>query len=210
MADFEKASQKAREFRQREEDILTTAMSLFTAHGEEKVTVEMIADHVGIGKGTIYKHFETKNEIIMRLMIRYEEELAQLFQTMSPEDDKEKLAREYFQFRMKDPEKYILFDQMERKLRAENKENELFNELHKVRMSNFGKLSDIVTARVREGSLEDVPPQFHVMAAWALVHGAVGLYQSDFYRELIDDQQEFFSFLMDIGVRMGNKGKRGR
>ncbi len=82
MTDLQKASQKAQEFRKREEDILVRAQELFIANGEDKVTVEMIADAVGIGKGTIYKHFETKDEIYLRLMIRYEEELAEMFQTM--------------------------------------------------------------------------------------------------------------------------------
>ena len=61
--------------KQREQDILACAEVLLE-QGEDKVTVEMIADKVGIGKDTIYKHFETKREIYLRLMIRYEESLA--------------------------------------------------------------------------------------------------------------------------------------
>ena len=40
MSDIEKISQKSREFKQREEEILNCAMELFLEHGEEKVTVE--------------------------------------------------------------------------------------------------------------------------------------------------------------------------
>ena len=36
----------------------------------------MIADAVGIGKGTIYKHFKSKAEIYLRLMLDYERDLA--------------------------------------------------------------------------------------------------------------------------------------
>ena len=56
--------------------------------------------------------------------------------------------------------------------------------------------------------LEDVPPYFHYCAAWALVHGAVALYHSPFWSNVLEDQEGFFQFLMDIGVRMGNKRKR--
>ena len=52
MADLEKMSQKIKEFKQREQDILECALDLFLSQGEDKVTVEMIADKVGIGKGT--------------------------------------------------------------------------------------------------------------------------------------------------------------
>ena len=53
-------SRKVREFRRREQEILDTALQLFLEQGEDSVTVEMIADRVGIGKGTIYKHFKSK------------------------------------------------------------------------------------------------------------------------------------------------------
>ena len=52
------------------------------------------------------------------------------------------------------------------------------------------------------------PPYFHYCAAWALVHGAVALYHSPFWSNVLEDQEGFFQFLMDIGVRMGNKRKR--
>src|SRR5690606_18275407 len=55
MGDLEKAARKAQEFRQREREILDAALALFLEQGEDRVTVEMIADRVGIGKGTIYK-----------------------------------------------------------------------------------------------------------------------------------------------------------
>ncbi|HAQ25724.1 MAG TPA: TetR/AcrR family transcriptional regulator, partial [Pseudomonas sp.] len=45
-------SRKVREFRRREQEILDIALQLFLEEGEDSVTVEMIADKVGIGKGT--------------------------------------------------------------------------------------------------------------------------------------------------------------
>ncbi len=204
MVDFSKMSQKAKEFYQREEAILQAALRLFLSSGEDKVTVEMIADEAGIGKGTIYKHFQTKSEIYLTLMIRYEEELAELFQTMKPEDDKDRLAREYFRFRMQDHDRYALFDRLESKCIADNAVPELLEKLHRIRTSNADKLADIVQARINEGRLADVPPYFHICAAWALVHGAVALRHSEFYNQVIEDKDSFFEFLMDIGVRMGN------
>ncbi len=40
------------------------------------------------------------------------------------------------------------------------------------------------------------------------MHGAVALYHSPFWSNVLEDQEGFFHFLMDIGVRMGNKRKR--
>lgn len=209
MVDFSKMSEKAREFYRREEAVLQAALRLFLHNGEDKVTVEMIADEAGIGKGTIYKHFQSKNEIYLTLMIRYEEELAELFQRIHPEDNADRLARDYFQFRMEDPDRYALFDRLEAKCAAEHAVPELMEKLHRIRASNTDKLVEIVQARISEGRLADVPPYFHICAAWALVHGAVALRHSDFYNRVIEDEKEtFFEFLMDISVRMGNVNRR--
>lgn len=207
MSDLQKASQKAQEFRRREEDILQRAQELFIEHGEDRVTVEMIADAVGIGKGTIYKHFETKDEIYLRLMIRYEEELADVFARLetSADEDRARLAKEYFGFRMREPEKYALFDRLEHKLTGNTSCQQLVDRLHETRAANLKRLAEVVQTRISEGKLQDVPPYFHIFAAWALVHGAVALHHSKFYSQFIDDQDAFFNFLAEVGVRMGNK-----
>ncbi|SEI61513.1 DNA-binding transcriptional regulator, AcrR family [Allopseudospirillum japonicum] len=206
----EKQARKVQEFRLRETRILESALELFLQYGEDRVTVEMIADHVGIGKGTIYKHFRTKAEIYVRLMLDYEREMAALFQSPKIAEDKEALSRAYFEFRMQNPEKYLLFNRLEEKLVKSNSIPELIEEVHKFRARNLESLSDLINARVSEGHLEDVPPYFHYCASWALVHGAAVLNQSQFFQEVIQDKEEFFRFLMDIGVRMGNRGQRGR
>jgi AcrR family transcriptional regulator len=143
MSDLQKASQKAQEFRKREEEILEKALQLFIEKGEDKVTVEMIADAVNIGKGTIYKHFSTKDEIYLRLMIRYEEDLAQVFEKLDDSGDKDraKLAKEYFSFRMKEPDKYALFDRLEHKLTNQTTCTDLVAKLHEIRASNLEKLA---------------------------------------------------------------------
>ncbi|MBU2705119.1 TetR/AcrR family transcriptional regulator [Zooshikella marina] len=200
-------SRKQRDFRQREEEILTTALTLFLEKGEDNVTVEMIADAVGIGKGTIYKHFRSKAEIYLRLMLDYEQELADLIQSDAVTKDKDALPRAYFEYRMRHPEKYYLFDRLEQKLSRRNPHPELFQQLHKIRASNFSRLSEIIQQRIADGALEDVPPYYHYCAAWALVHGMVAIHHSTFWQNVIHDKEDFFRFMMDIGVRMGNRGQ---
>lgn len=208
MADLEKASQKAREFKQREAEVLQAALELFLSLGEDRVTVEMIAEKVGIGKGTIYKHFETKDEIYLLLMICYEEEMAQMFQRIEDTPErKEQLAKEFFLFRIKDPKRYMLFDRLEQKLVAARAVPEMLERLHRIRASNAEKLTHIISARIKEGLLEDVPPYFHVCSAWALAHGAVALMQSQFYNQVIEDKEGFLDFLLQTGIRMGNRGQ---
>lgn len=207
---MQKESRKLREFRRREQEILDTALRLFLEQGEDSVTVEMIADAVGIGKGTIYKHFRSKAEIYLRLLMDYERELAELFSSEDIARDQESLSREYFAFRIRDPQRSRLFDRFEEKVVKSNQVPEMLAELRKVRSANFEKVHELIKSRISDGKLEDVPPYFHYMAAWALVQGAVSLYHSPLWREGIADEEAFFQFLMDIGVRMGNRNKRRR
>ena len=66
---------KAREFQRREGEILSAALSLFKRDDWELVTVEEIARQAEIGKGTIYKHFESKDEIYARLALEFNRQL---------------------------------------------------------------------------------------------------------------------------------------
>lgn len=60
---------KRREFQRREQDILSAALELCSTPAWESVTVEQIAERAEVGKGTVYKHFSTKDELLFRLMM---------------------------------------------------------------------------------------------------------------------------------------------
>jgi AcrR family transcriptional regulator len=62
---------KEREFIQREDQILAAALSLFNRDDWQTVTIDQIAAKAEIGKGTIYKHFESKDEIYARLVVKF-------------------------------------------------------------------------------------------------------------------------------------------
>jgi AcrR family transcriptional regulator len=62
---------KEREFKRREEDVLAAALSLFTRDDWQAVTIDQIAAKAEIGKGTVYLHFASKDEIYARLVIEF-------------------------------------------------------------------------------------------------------------------------------------------
>ena len=63
---------KSREFERRGREILAAALSLFESDDWEQVTVEAIAQTAEVGKGTIYKHFASKDEIYARLAMDFQ------------------------------------------------------------------------------------------------------------------------------------------
>lgn len=55
----------------RAELIEAAAVELFSRYGYERTSIEDIAKHLGIGKGSVYLEFRTKEEILMRVIEKY-------------------------------------------------------------------------------------------------------------------------------------------
>jgi len=62
---------REREFQQRESLILSAALALFNRDDWQTVTIDQIAAKAEIGKGTVYKHFNSKDEIYTKLVIDF-------------------------------------------------------------------------------------------------------------------------------------------
>ena len=207
----EKIREKKRQFMVREQTIVEAALELLLDKGVDRVTVFDIARLAGIGKGTVYKHFLTKNEILMRIVMDYERTLsANLNKGIERARNGEAgaAATAYFHSRLENPALDRLVQQLEVRLEAEPEMAVMLKELHKLRHANMDSLNGMVAELIKEGRLEDVPPHHHYLACWALAQGAVDL----FFNQTLDflnirDKQKLLEYITNIGVTMGNKGQ---
>ena len=85
--------------------ILDATDRLLARYGYRKMTVEDIAHEAGIGKGTIYLHFTSKEEVVLshvdRIVDRLKERLLQIGSSEAPAADRVRemlLARVMFRF----------------------------------------------------------------------------------------------------------------
>ena len=69
------AERKEREFKRREREILQAALRLFDQDDWQLVTIERIAQESEIGKGTVYLHFASKEDIYGRLALDFARQL---------------------------------------------------------------------------------------------------------------------------------------
>jgi len=205
---MEKTQRKIEKFRQREQRILDAALELLLQYGEETVTGEQIANHVDIGKGTIYKHFVSKTEIYTRLLFDYEKQLESSLKDAIQDAEHGNYAapaRAYFASRMSNTAKDRLFQRLEEKMIALKQAPEMIDELHRMRNAIFESMNDVITRRIREGYLEDVPPHYYYYTYWALTQGAVELFNSNAFPLIENDKEGLRKFIMEVGVHMGNK-----
>ena len=73
---------KQREFERREQDILQAALRLFDREDWQLVTIERIAQEAEIGKGTVYLHFPSKEDIWGRLALDFSRDLLAQLETI--------------------------------------------------------------------------------------------------------------------------------
>jgi TetR/AcrR family transcriptional regulator len=201
--------EKKKLFLDREQSIIDAALELFLAEGIDRVTVSKIAAAVGIGKGTVYKHFLTKNEILLRIMIDYERNITNCLAAgiiKAENGDSGAAAKGYFEARLARPELDRLVQQLEVRLADAEDIAGQMDELHDIRRSNEESLHGLMSDLIGKDILEDVPPHFHYLACWALAQGAVELWfnKSWNYRT---DTKELMEFISNIGVTMGNRGQ---
>jgi AcrR family transcriptional regulator len=78
------AERKERDFLRREQEILDAALALFSSEDWQTVTVEQIAERAEIGKGTVYKHFASKDEIYARLATQFQEQGLRELEQLDP------------------------------------------------------------------------------------------------------------------------------
>src|SRR5688500_15556461 len=71
---------KEREKSRREDDILKMAEQLIGERGYANLTMDELAEMVGISKPTLYQHFKSKEDIAVRACIRGFDEVVQFLE----------------------------------------------------------------------------------------------------------------------------------
>ena len=96
-AKSERELRKRQAFIGREQDILSVSESLMADKGIRKVSVDSIAARTGIGKGTIYKHFDSKRDLLIAIAERH---YGTLFELLGRSNDPAQALSDWIEARL--------------------------------------------------------------------------------------------------------------
>jgi AcrR family transcriptional regulator len=141
----------------RKEEILTQAALLFAKHGYSETDTQLLAETIGVGKGTVYRYFPSKRELflaaadrVMRMMReRVDESVADI------EDPIEQITtgvREFLGFFAENPEFVELLIQERAQFKDRTKPTFIEH-----RAVNVQRWRGIYERLIAEGRVRDVP-----------------------------------------------------
>ncbi|MEB5476207.1 TetR/AcrR family transcriptional regulator [Acinetobacter sp. ESL0695] len=175
------------QFKARQEMIFETAERLLLENGELGMTLDLLASELDLAKGTLYKHFQSKDELYMLLILRHEKILLEMFYLRQSHTFIKKL--EYFiLYHLNHPERTILYHLLEEKLANVAGVQSLFRQLYQVRKQRLKEtLSAIHEYLLVEKS--KIPARDYIAMIWSLVYGAAMLLNSSFYQRYLGSRE---------------------
>lgn len=157
----------------RKEEILRAATELFAENGFSDAITQALADRLGVGKGTIYRHFPSKRELFLaaadRVMRKLRERVLESVEGV--EDGLEQMARgilAFLTFFAERPEyvELLILERAEFKDRARPTYIE-HREVHTKRWRElYGRL-------IAEGRMRDAPPERISDVVGNLIYGTM-------------------------------------
>lgn len=188
------------QFRAREALIFQVAEQLLLENGESGMTLDALAAELDLAKGTLYKHFQSKDELYMLLIIRNERMLLEMVR------DTEKGFPEHLAFFMlhhlHHPERTVLFHQIEERLSTTGQGiNHLFSEMYQIRKSRLR-----IIIRMTESHLESIQSAMssrdYLASIWSVTHGGAAILNSSFYQRYLGCRDTLRVTLIDQALML--------
>ena len=173
---------RQQQFKNREEVILAVAEQLLLESGEGDITLDSLAEQLDLAKGTLYKHFTSKDELFLRIIIRHEQQLLALSEVGDcPAAGVARLTL----FQLINPQKAILLNQIEERLaNSAVGLNKLFSQLYEIRRERMKRLIN-TTAEYLQSLHSTMSTRDYLSTIWAMGQGGAGLLNSSFYQRYL-------------------------
>jgi AcrR family transcriptional regulator len=157
----------------RREEILRTATELFAEHGFSDANTQLLAERLGVGKGTIFRHFPSKRELFLaaadRVMRKMQEQI--LANIAGVEDGLEQVARgmmAFLSFFAAHPEYVELL--IQERAQFKDRKRPTYFEHREVNVQRWRKL---YARLIAEGRVRDIPVERITDVVGNLIYGTM-------------------------------------
>ncbi|WP_024462435.1 TetR/AcrR family transcriptional regulator [Marinimicrobium sp. LS-A18] len=196
MTDPEKPKRVHKSAEQRREEILTVATRIFAERGYQVADMQAVADAAGVGKGTVYRYFPTKEALFTEALRFNLETLKASIEHAreQPEDPLEQLRegmRAYLLYFEKNPDLIELFIQERAEFRTEC-QNSLYFSYMLAGREDWVAMFERIAER---HPVRDIDAQEWMEVCGDMMHGAVVLSHTPLPRRPLSER---FDRIFDI------------
>jgi AcrR family transcriptional regulator len=201
---------KLREFENRKNLILEAAKNLFSRNGFSNVTLEKIANEIEFSKGTIYSHFESKEEIYALILL---EHLNILLNFLKQAVKTEKTTWEkiksclnaYLKFYRENQEHFKLLFFIEMVSNHYRIPKKLLKEIQMQKIACLIELQKVIKMGINSKEINnDYPIKQVALMLWGMINGLIHLVESH------QIKRSDLDHLIRIGFEIVSKGLKNK
>lgn len=194
------------QFRAREVLIFDVAERLLLESGEMGMTLDALALELDLAKGTLYKHFQSKDELYLLLIIRNEQALLDMIK--DKQGDFPARLVFFMLHHLHHPERTVLFHQIEERLSAGAQGlGILFNQLYRIRKQRL-RLIIKITDTYLKAQASRMTVRDYLAAIWSMTQGGAAMLNSTFYQRYLGSRDTFRVAIIDQMLALPNQFKQ--
>ena len=195
-------SVRQQNFLLRKEKILAMAETLLLDNNQD-ITLSELSTELDIAKGTIYKHFKSKNQLYLELIILNETRLLEISQKHN--NDIKTYVSEYMLYNMLNSNRTILLHVIEERLtNNERKLKELFEKLYQIREQRIIEIKDMTSDYLK--SLDSAMSiRDYLSYVWTVTYGASLLLNSTHYQKSIGSRERLIKLYVNQALMTPDK-----
>ena len=180
-------------YQQREQQIVEIAENLLLEN--QNFTLDEIAKELDLAKGTLYKHFASKNELLMHLIIENEKKVLSISKCYH--NDIVQYIPHYMLYHLLEPKKTIILHQIEEQLTMTVSQSSLkFDELYALRHERIMCIRDMVEQYLNIIQY-DLSIRDYSSYVWSLTFGACLLLNSSYYQRFIGSRKKLINLYIN-------------
>lgn len=180
---------------QRTERILSTAQALLL--DSNTLNLDELSQCLDIAKGTLYKHFSSKDDLLFQLLIRHENQLLQSHQI---DDDASARLTRWLMYLLYQPKQTIMFYHLEEQL-TDLLLASRFAALYDIRQKRLTLLQDVCQDYLQKHS-STLLTYDYLNKLWTTAYGGALLLNCSFYQGQLGNRNRFVLSLIEEALAL--------